>query len=67
MGALETECGGDPDREEYFVSQEADKPVQVHSESGAVAFEGTPVEVASWLKATSTTPSTGFPTCVRRP
>jgi len=48
--ALETEHGGDPDSQQYYVSQEAGKPVQVHGEEGVV-FEGTSEEVAAWLKA----------------
>ena len=46
--ALETEYGGDPDREDYSVSE--GEPVQVYGEDGLV-FEGTSEEVAAWLRA----------------
>jgi hypothetical protein len=48
--ALETEYGGAPDRQDYYVSQEAGRPVKVYDESGVVVFEGTPEEVAAWLR-----------------
>ena len=48
--ALETEYGGDPDREVYSVSEEDGELVRVYGEEGLV-FEGTPEEVAAWLKA----------------
>lgn len=48
--SLETEYGGDPDRQEYVVAQEVGEPVQVHGEGGVV-FEGTQDEVDAWLEA----------------
>ena len=52
--ALETEYGGDPDRQEYVVGQEAGGPVRAFTigENGQeiVAFEGTQEEVDAFLE-----------------
>jgi hypothetical protein len=47
--ALEQEYGGDDDRQEYVMFQEASGPVQVHGDSGVV-FEGTQRQVDAWLE-----------------